>query len=249
MNPCTIFMSDMHLCADTPDLNALFFRKLDEWAGKIDALYLLGDIFDVWVGDDDDAPLFLEIQQKMKAFSQQTPLFVMRGNRDFLIGKKFAENTGATILNDDPCLITCYNYPFILSHGDIFCTDDVEYQQFRRKSRSWLWQFLARMKSLQKRRELAAKMRDVSQNKKSQMAQYEVSDITEDGLNNAQNKFSGSLKNSPADIIHGHTHRPAMHTHTFNNQEYRRFVLPDWYEDKGGCLIVWQDGEIDHATL
>ena len=126
MNPCTIFMSDMHLCADTPDLNALFFRKLDEWAGKIDALYLLGDIFDVWVGDDDDAPLFLEIQQKMKAFSQQTPLFVMRGNRDFLLGKKFAQAAGCQMLNDDPCLIHCYGTPFILSHGDIFCTDDVE---------------------------------------------------------------------------------------------------------------------------
>ncbi|MBR7002903.1 MAG: UDP-2,3-diacylglucosamine diphosphatase [Neisseriaceae bacterium] len=248
MNNITIFMSDMHLCADTPDLNALFFRKLDEWAGKIDALYLLGDIFDVWVGDDDDDPVLIEITQKIKAFAAKTPLFIMRGNRDFLIGKKFAANTGAKILDDDPCLINCYGTPFIVSHGDIFCTDDVEYQQFRRKSRSWLWQFLARLKPLAKRRQVATQIRHISQTKKSQAVQYEIADVTEKGLNDAQNRFSGSLKN-PADIIHGHTHRPAIHTHSLNNQPYRRFVLPDWYDDKGGCLIVWSDGEIEHATL
>lgn len=248
MTPCTIFMSDMHLCADTPELNALFIRKLDEWAGKIDALYLLGDMFEVWIGDDDDEPVFLQIQQKMKFFAGQTPLFVMRGNRDFLIGKKFAANTGATLLDDDPCLIHCYDKPFILSHGDIFCTQDIEYQKFRRKSRSKLWQFFAMMKSLEKRRILAKEMREISTNKKSQMGQYDISYVTEQGLSDAQNKFSGSLK-TPADIIHGHTHRPAIHTHFFKNQEYRRFVLPDWYENKGGCLIVWSDGEIEHATL
>ena len=248
MNPCTIFMSDMHLCADTPQLNALFLRKLDEWAGKIDALYLLGDIFDVWVGDDDDDPILTEITHKMKAFAEQTPLLIMRGNRDFLLGKKFAKASGATMLDDDPCLIHCYNTPFILSHGDIFCTDDVEYQKFRRQSRKRIWQFFVLMKSLEKRRMLAAQIRNLSQHKKSQEVNYEISDVTEDGLRDAQNRFSGSLK-QPAHIIHGHTHRPATHTHTFQNQEYQRFVLPDWRENQGGCLIIWSDGGIDFAAL
>lgn len=238
-------MSDMHLCADTPDLNALFFRKLDEWAGKIDALYLLGDIFDVWVGDDDDDPVLLEITHKMKTFAEKTPLFVMRGNRDFLLGKKFAQASGAKMLNDDPALIHCYGIPLILSHGDIFCTDDVEYQKFRRQSRKRIWQFFVLMKSLAKRKMLAAQIRNISQHKKSQVENYEISDVTEQGLNNAQNKFSGSLKGKAAHIIHGHTHRPATHTHTFQNQQYQRFVLTDWQDDKCGCLIVWSDGKIE----
>ena len=246
---CTIFMSDMHLCADTPQLNALFFRKLDEWAGKIDALYLLGDIFDVWVGDDDDDPVLIEITQKMQAFTSQTPLFVMRGNRDFLLGKKFAKASGATMLDNDPCLIHCYDTPLILSHGDIFCTDDVEYQKFRRQSRKRIWQFFVLMKSLEKRRVLASQIRTLSQHKKSQAVQYEISDVTLQGLNNAQKQFSGSLKGQVAHIIHGHTHRPATHTHSFQNQEYQRFVLPDWRDNKGGCLIMWADGNIDFASL
>ena len=245
MNKRTLFMSDMHLCAATPDLNDLFIEKLREWAGEIDALYLLGDIFDVWVGDDDDDPVLLALIEQMHAFSQQTPLFVLRGNRDFLLGKKFAQASGAKMLDDDPALIDCYGTPLIVSHGDIFCTADVEYQKFRRQSRKRIWQMFVLMKSLAKRRMLATHIRDLSQHKKSQAANYEISDVTEQGLNNAQNKFSGSLKGKVAHIIHGHTHRPAVHTHTFENQEYQRFVLPDWHNGHGGAIQMWSNNKIE----
>ena len=105
------------------------------------------------------------------------------------------------------------------------------------------------MKSLTKRKMLAAQIRSLSQHKKSQAIQYEISDVTEQGLNEAQSKFFDTLKKQPIHIIHGHTHRPAIHTHTFQNQIYQRFVLPDWHDNKGGCLIVWSDGKIDLTVL
>ena len=239
----TVLISDMHLCAQTPDLNQLFFQKLSEWAGNIDALYLLGDIFDVWVGDDDDDPVLAQIVSAMSSFASQTDLFVMRGNRDFLIGRKFAKASGATMLNKDPCLVKIYNTPYILSHGDIMCGDDVKYQQFRKTSRRWWWQRLALSKPLSQRRALAAQIRNLSESQKSDTTHYAIADVTERDILSVQKKFSGRLL-KPADMIHGHTHKPARHLHQFNGKTFRRFVLPDWKDGHGGCLNIFEDGTI-----
>lgn len=232
--PYTVFIADMHFSRATGALNRLFAQQLAQWKDA-GALYLLGDIFDAWIGDDGADAAAQQIIAQMAEFSRVVPLFVMRGNRDFLLGGDFARQSGATLL-EDPYLLDLYGKKYILTHGDIMCTDDLAYQRFRAKSRDPAWQARMLRRPLWVRRTVAAAIRTVSQTKKKQAAQYRISDVTPAGIAAMQQNFA-ALPDVP-DIIHGHTHRPAVHSEHFRGRPFSRFVLPDWRGSSGGALVV-----------
>jgi len=235
MNQTTIMIADLHLATETPALNTLFAQKLQDWQGQIDALYILGDLFDAWVGDDDDSPFIQQQLQLMHDFIQHTPLFVMRGNRDFLFGSAFAEKTGATLL-EDPHALTLYGQDYVLCHGDALCTDDLAYQQFRLQARNPQWQAMILSKPLAERRLLAAQIRQMSEGAKADNGKTAISDATEAGIQALMAPYPG------AHLIHGHTHRPAVHEHSVASQAIKRFVIQDWYDNEGGYLMIDANG-------
>lgn len=241
MNPqTTLFIADLHLSEQTPELNQLFARCLNQWQGQIDALYILGDFFDVWIGDDDDSPFIRSIKQQLHAFSQRTPIYFVHGNRDFLLGNTFAAESGMQLLNA-PLKLTLYGHDYVVAHGDELCTDDLAYQQFRAQSRNPMWQAAVLAKPLSERRLLAGQIRQMSETRKTAEGKSEISDATENGVQYMMAAFSG---NPMPTLIHGHTHRPAMHQHQFNNHPFKRYVLQDWHGQHGGYLAV--DGEGVH---
>ncbi|UOO81194.1 UDP-2,3-diacylglucosamine diphosphatase [Uruburuella testudinis] len=245
MNTQTIFISDLHLSEDVPQLNRLFFQSLQQWQGKIDALYILGDFFDVWVGDDDDSPFIQSVVTALAGFTRNTPVFVQHGNRDFLLGAAFAEKSGVTLLPEQ-YVAELYGKPYLLVHGDELCTDDVAYQQFRAQSRNLMWQAAVLMKPLAERRMLAGQIRMMSETKKAADGKSEISDATEAGVQALLAKYAD--KNLAA-LIHGHTHRPAVHEHDFHGNVLKRYVLQDWEGGQGGYLAVGSDGSITTERL
>lgn len=240
MNQATVIIADLHLSEDTPKLNAKFHGCLKEWQGKINALYILGDLFEVWVGDDDSSPFIEEQLAALKAFSAHTPLFIMHGNRDFLLGDTFAAQVGATML-PDPYPVILHGKSYVLTHGDILCSEDLAYQQFRLQARNPLWQAAMLAKPLAERHILAAQIRQMSEGKKAADGKSTISDATEAGVQELMKNVSGSQEGLPT-LIHGHTHRPAIHEHQFNNQAFKRYVIADWFESEdkieGGFLKV-----------
>lgn len=239
----TLIIADLHLSETTPKLNAYFRGCLQTWQGKIDALYILGDLFEIWVGDDDDSHFIATQLATLKEFSLYTPLFIMRGNRDFLLGETFAQQVGATLITD-PYPLILYNQPYLLTHGDILCTDDLAYQQFRTQTRNPIWQQAMLAKSLSERHLLATQIRQMSEGNKIENGKNSISDATETGIQQImQNTITD---NSLPTLIHGHTHRPAIHKHQLNNQTFKRYVIADWFESpdtiQGGFLTIDQVG-------
>lgn len=245
MNTQTILISDLHLSPEVPALNELFFRSLKEWQGKIDALYILGDFFDVWIGDDDDGPFIQSIIDALAAFTRDTPVFVQHGNRDFLLGKAFAEKAGVALLPEQ-YVAELYGKSYLLVHGDELCTDDVAYQQFRAQSRNPMWQAAVLMKPLAERRMLAGQIRMMSETKKNAEGKSEISDATEAGVQALLQKYADKKITA---LVHGHTHRPAVHEHMFDGALIKRYVLQDWEGDKGGYLDINDKGEIKACSL
>ena len=245
MSSYTVIISDMHLSARTSDLNRLFMQQLPVWQDdcNMDALYMLGDIFDVWIGDDEDNPVIRKIIRAMADFAQHKPLYAMRGNRDFLLGRRFMRDSGAVLL-DEPYLAEFYGRNFILTHGDEMCTDDIKYQKFRRISRRRCRRKAFLLLPLSIRKRIAQKARSYSQQQKTADGFNAISDITEQGLQQTIEKIGMT-----ADIIHGHTHRPNTHIHQYQGKNYRRFVLQDWRDNYGGCLKIYDDGRIVAETL
>lgn len=235
----TLFISDLHLDSSRPQVTQAFYRFLDERAGNAEALYILGDFFEVWIGDDDDAELCLEVKARLKNLSQQTQLFIMHGNRDFLYGPQFCQDTGATLL-DDPCLIDLYGTPTLLMHGDSLCTDDQEYMAFRQQARSPQWQQQLLAQPLVARRALAAQLRQQSKSMSALKAE-DIMDV------NADEVASHLKAHNCHRLIHGHTHRPARHKLVEQNAE--RIVLGDWHA-QGWCLEASQQGlELQHWQI
>ncbi|MCO6503843.1 MAG: UDP-2,3-diacylglucosamine diphosphatase [Snodgrassella sp.] len=230
----TIFISDLHLSEQTTLLNQLFQRCLHQWQGKIDALYILGDFFDVWVGDDDDSEFIRTIKSQLKQFTSITPIFFMHGNRDFLLGRQFASETGIHII-EAPLLTNLYGKSYLLVHGDELCTDDLAYQQFRAQSRNPLWQMAVLTKPITERRMLAGQIRQMSETRKNNEGKNEISDATENGVQALI--ASQDLKDLPT-LIHGHTHRPAVHEHYYEENLFKRYVIQDWADNYGGYLAV-----------
>jgi len=232
-----LFISDLHLDASRPKVAQAFFHFLEHQAVKATALYILGDLFELWVGDDDDDPLVIEVQTKLKALANKgVELYFMHGNRDFLISNQFANNSGCQLLVD-PTIINVGGENIVLTHGDILCTKDAEYQAFRKQSRSPEWAANVMSMSLQQRRELGQQLRQQSKTMSSRKAD-DIMDVSQDAVENMLTSFSANK------IIHGHTHRPNRHSIKVDNKSVERIVLGDW-DDKAWCLRHQQDWSLD----
>lgn len=222
-----LFISDLHLCHTRPAINALFERFLRDIAPQAEALYILGDFFEYWAGDDDlSEPFHSAIALQLSALADSgTRLYLMHGNRDFLIGAAFQRAAHITLL-PDPTLIDLYGQPTLLMHGDTLCSDDVEYQAFRTQVRDPQWQqgFLAT--PLATRKAQIEALRQRSEQEKSSKA-AEIMDVNADTVAATLRAF-----NYPR-LIHGHTHRPAKHVHTVDGKTCERWVLTDWYASGG----------------
>ncbi len=198
------FAADIHLCDENSGKTALFVDFLRHQAPKATALYLLGDLFDAWIGDDDDCPLAKHIATELHQLSHQTALFFMAGNRDFLLGTAYANRCGMTIIHQDYQWLSLYGMPTLLSHGDIFCTRDVAYQTWRQQTRQKVWQQSVLAQTLAARRQFAAKLRQDSQQHYTISSDQFPEQFAVDELAIAQ-----CLQQYQAvQLIHGHTHRP-----------------------------------------
>ncbi|MCG5516708.1 UDP-2,3-diacylglucosamine diphosphatase [Ectothiorhodospira sp. 9100] len=232
--PQTLFISDLHLDRDRPRTLEQFARFLAERAPGSDALYILGDLFEYWIGDDDPAPHLDEIVGILHRLSREgLAVYFAHGNRDFLVGEAFAERCGCALLETET-VIDLYGTPVLLMHGDSLCTDDEEYMQFRRMVRTRQWQsaFLAR--PLAERHAEAEAMRAQSQ-ASTRSKSDRITDVNPAAVEDALRR------NGVHTLIHGHTHRPAVHDLHLDGQPARRIVLPDWYGD-GGVLACTPQG-------
>ena len=233
--PHSLFISDLHLCASRPAITEAFLNFLETEAKQAEKLFILGDLFEYWAGDDDlNHPDHQNIIQALKALSQNRAIYFIHGNRDFLIGDAFAEATGATILAD-PSELNLYGHRVLLSHGDALCTDDVEYQAFKKLVRSQDWQTKFMSQSLSQRKAQIEELRKKSEEEKSGKP-YKIMDINAEALSKLLKAF-----NYPAIFIHGHTHRPNVHELHLEGKDCTRIVLGDWY-DQGSCLRLDDNG-------
>lgn len=215
------FISDLHLDEQRPDTSRAFFSYLDHLPADTEALYILGDFFEVWVGDDDDLPFHRQIQQKLKEkTSSGLAIYLMHGNRDFLIGQCFAMHTGILLL-PEPFVLEYHGNCYLLMHGDTLCTADTEYQQFRASLRSTTMQAELLKKPLAERRMIAKQLRMQSQSANSNKAET-IMDVTPDEV------IRVMLEQQCQTLIHGHTHRPATHALSIHGQQATRLVLGDW---------------------
>ncbi|MEO8741934.1 MAG: UDP-2,3-diacylglucosamine diphosphatase [Lysobacteraceae bacterium] len=240
----TLFVSDLHLDAVRPLLVALFLDFLKDEAARSDALYVLGDLFEYWVGDDDPQAVGAQVADGLSALAQSgIPVFFLRGNRDFLLGAEYAARCGMRIL-PDPCVIDLYGRPTLLMHGDLLCTDDAEYQTFHRQTRdpTWQEQFLAQ--PLEARIAFAQRARAASiEHQRSVRPQDSSDDATKEDITDVNNaSVEQTFARYGIDLlIHGHTHRPAIHKLVAGDRPRTRIVLGDWYE-QGSVLRVDADG-------
>jgi len=233
----TLFISDLHLSGERENITELFINFLDQRASHADALYILGDLFEVWPGDDMIQPDYEQSILKMKELADNgLPLFVMQGNRDFLMAEKFAEASGATMI-EDPAVIDLYGTPTLLMHGDTLCTDDVDYQKFRAMVRDPRWKEDFFAKPNEERLAMTTKYRKVSKVETAKKS-MDIMDV------NQQAVEENMQKENVNQLIHGHTHRPAIHNFTIDNKNMKRIVLGDWFEqgsvlecNKNGCNL------------
>jgi UDP-2,3-diacylglucosamine hydrolase len=226
-----LLISDLHLTAERPEANERFFAFMEGKARGAAALYVLGDLFEVWIGDDDSAGKFNSavIDAFARLTKRGTALYLMHGNRDFLMGKRFCAATGATLLAD-PAVLDVDGTPTLLMHGDTLCTDDLDYQAWRRKARNPLLQAIFLALSLDWRRRISARGREKSKQVIAGKT-AEIMDVNDGAVRQAFRKHGVSR------LIHGHTHRAGQHRLEVDGRPCERWVLPDWY-GRGGYLEV-----------
>lgn len=231
----TYLISDLHLSPEHESGTALFQQFIKREAAQADCLYVLGDLFEAWVGDDDDDPYLQQIIALFRAFSDAgKALFFMRGNRDFLLGEQFAERTGGSLLADE-VVVDMAGQRTLLLHGDQLCTDDTAYQQFRQMVRQSAWQQALLSKPLAERKAIAAEMRRKSRESQQNKAEY-IMDINQQALELTMHQHD------VRQVIHGHTHRPARHEFSLDGQPATRWVLGDWHES---AKILRVDSKIE----
>lgn len=229
----TLFISDLHLCPTRPDITQSFIQFMRTEAPQADALYVLGDLFDFWIGDDDPTPFAQQIKAEFHQLTTSgVPCFFIHGNRDFLIGKRFAQETGVTLLEQET-VINLYGTSAILLHGDTLCTKDIRYLAFRKKvHQPWLQWLFNRLPYLFKKR-IVKRIQSDARNDK-QYKDMEIMDVTPSEVVEVMNKHHTDI------MIHGHTHRPAIHY--LDEQRYKaRIVLGDWFH-QGSVLHYSQHG-------
>lgn len=230
-----LFISDLHLAPERPDIIQLYLKFLDEQARFAKSLYILGDFVEYWLGDDDKAEGLEPVFRKMKQLADDgLKIYLMHGNRDFLMGQAFAERCGCTLIND-PLVESLGHQSALLMHGDTLCTDDIRYQELRGTLRNPQWQqeFLARL--LAERKQMAKALREQSK-EETQLKDAEIMDVNADAVAKAFIDHGVTL------MIHGHTHRPAIHQLEVKGQPVNRIVLGDWYK-KGSYLAFDTNGQ------
>jgi UDP-2,3-diacylglucosamine hydrolase len=226
----TLFISDLHLDPARPDITSQALEFLAKEAQGADALYILGDLFEAWVGDDDPEPEKRRVIAALRRLSDAgLPCFFMHGNRDFLVGEGFAAESGCTLL-DDPTIIELHGTRVLLMHGDTLCTDDHEYQAFRAMVRNPAWQQGMLARPLAERLALAKHLRETSA---ASMAgkSMEIMDVNQGAVEEAMRQHGVYT------LLHGHTHRPAVHRFELDGHEAVRIVLGDWYTQ--GSALRW----------
>jgi UDP-2,3-diacylglucosamine hydrolase len=227
----TLFISDLHLEESRPDITEAFLGFLDGTASGVDQLYILGDFFEAWIGDDERTPLQEQIAAALRKLRDSgTDIFLMHGNRDFLIGEDFCKRAGASLL-DDPTVIDLHGTPTLLMHGDSLCTADVEYQKFRANMRNPQWQQMILQRPLEDRQQMARQLREISMAKNQGKEEF-IMDVTPEEV------IKDMEAHGVQHMIHGHTHRPAVHELIANGLPARRIVLGDW--DKN---VWWLEAE------
>ena len=239
----TLFISDLHLDGTRPDITAQFLEFLQREGRRAEALYILGDLFEAWIGDDDPDPGKRRVIQGLRAVSDAgVKTFLIHGNRDFLIGTRFCRETGMKLL-DDGTVIDVYGRRVLLMHGDLLCIDDHAYQRLRRIVRNPLVQFTLRRLSLRQRQRLAERMREGSKEHIASMdvAAPEIMDVNQDEVRRTFERYGVDC------IIHGHTHRPAVHEMQIDGKPAVRIVLGDWYEQ--GSVLRWNERGFELAEL
>jgi len=237
-----VFISDLHLAPERPQIIELFLRFADEIAAEADELYILGDFLEYWLGDDDPSPALAPVFEKLKYLSEKnnTKVYLMHGNRDFLVGNGLAERCHFELISSDMDKIRVQDQDVLIMHGDTLCTDDIEYQKFRQMVRSEQWQQDILSRSLEERIQIAKSLRE--QSKKSMAEkEEEIMDV------NQQETEKTFIDNDVNVIIHGHTHRPAVHQQTINGQETTRVVLGDWFKT-GSYLRVNDSSDFNLQT-
>ncbi len=237
---CSLFISDLHLCASRPHITTAFLDFLKNTASQSSALYILGDLFEYWAGDDDIQDIHLQpiISALRRLANAGVKLYFMHGNRDFLISAGFCEAAGVTLLQD-PSLIKLHGKTALLSHGDDLCTDDVEYQKFRLQVRDAKWKQQFLKLPLQARKDQIEAIRARSEHEKSQKS-MQIMDVSQATINDLLKTYD-----YPQLLIHGHTHRPNQHQIQLDGHNITRWVLGDWYEqgsymrcDRFSCKAV-----------
>src|SRR5690606_20620445 len=235
-----LLISDLHLEEQRPDITRAFLRFLRERAVQAEALYILGDFFEVWIGDDGMSPFQHEIAVALRQLSETgTRIFLMHGNRDFLIGQAFCREAGCTLLND-PCVVELAGERVLLMHGDSLCTADQAYMRMRRLLRNPLSLFILRHCPLAKRQQVARKLRKESRTP-TRMKAEAITGVTPAEVERVM------AEHRVHTLIHGHTHRPAVHELTVNGQPVQRIVLGDW-DTQGWALQIDEQG-LEQAPL
>lgn len=234
----TLFISDLHLSQDRPAITKLLIEFLRQTARDAEALYILGDLFEVWLGDDMILPDYGAALHNLKSLTESgVPVYIMHGNRDFLMRSRFEELTGTQLIYE-PFVFTSNGEQTLLLHGDTLCTDDVEYQKFRSMVRNPDWQKELLAKTPDERLALAKHYREIS---KAETTQKEnaIMDVNQQAVEKVM-KENGVLK-----LIHGHTHRPAFHEFQMDGKKAARIVLGDWHQsgnylacDSQGCKLI-----------
>ena len=230
-----LFISDLHLAWDKPEITQRFLDFLGNRAKTANTLYILGDLFDAWVGDDDSSPPNPKIRAALKRLTESgTKTYFQQGNRDFLLSHQFCDETGIILL-DDPVVIDLFGIPTLLMHGDLLCTDDLPYQEFRSKSRTPEWQHNVLSKPLLIRLLVARwyRIRSYFHKRKKTL---EIMDVNQETVVNTM------IRHQCFRLIHGHTHRPNIHNFEINGNRAQRYVLSAWTKDKGEVLVWDENG-------
>jgi len=237
----TLFISDLHLDDRRPETTRLLMRFLEQEAKTADALYILGDLFEFWLGDDVPSKCSNEVGLALSGLKNKgIPCYFTHGNRDFLLQEGYAEKAGLTLLPEE-YVADLYGERVLLMHGDSLCTDDIAYQQFRTLVRNPVWQHDFLSKSPQERLQVALQARDASAEHKGKQ-DMDIMDVNQGQV------IDSFERHGVHRMIHGHTHRPATHEFEINGKAVQRIVLGDWYT-QGSVLRVQPDGNYTLDTL
>lgn len=236
MTKRTLFISDLHLSPRLPALTQLFLSWLKQQDSGVDALYILGDFFEAWVGDDDESDFANVLKNALKTASAHFPIYFQHGNRDFLVGNDFSKAANLKVLPEEYPL-TLYGSPVLLMHGDLLCTHDVNYLKtrkwFHKRWVQWLFLHLPR----KQREKIAEHLRAKSSTYTKTMT-AEVMDVSQDAVQDVMRRHAVNT------LIHGHTHRPAFHEFTFDKTPQLRIVLGAWHER--GNVLIWEESGAKH---